>query len=586
MFFKKKIKKFWKNSELFREYIKKYRRYYITGAICLLMVDMLVLIHPLIIKKIIDDLTKGKSFKNVAKLAVVYVIVALLMGVGRYFWRLCFAGSSFKSARDIRYNFLHHLMALTGKFYSKTRSGDLMSLATNDLESVRRMLGPGLLITADAIFYLAMVPILLFYLSPRLALYAFITLPVVPFIMAKMAIKTHDTWIKVQDEFANVTTILHENVSGIRINKAYNNYNYEVEKLEKGSKEYRKRLIKFGVIHSIFHPLVELIFEIGISIFVILGGVYTIKGHVSLGTYVAFFTYINLLTWPMVAIGWTTAMYNKASASKNRIEEVTRLELEIKDTKKESLADNVLTDDIIEIKNLSFSYDNQNEPIIKNIRLNVRRGSTLGIIGEVGSGKSTLVNLLPRLFEVPYGAIHIDGIDVKNYTLKDLRKKIAYVPQEVFLFSESIEENISFSNPDIPSDRISVLSDLVTMKNEIEDFSNGFKTMLGEKGINLSGGQKQRLSIARALAAEAPILILDDTFSSVDTEKEEEILRNLKPIIENTTTIIVSHRLSTLKYADRVITIKDGKIVQDGTHNELRAIDGYYRNLYQIQMEV
>jgi len=613
--FKERIVSFRNNSRLFRRYIRKYRKYYALGFFSLLIVDSLDLVHPLILATVIDNIVSGNSGGHLVWLnslidsivgtnvlgeklicfAALYLLIAVLKAVGRYLWRVYFAGSSFRSAADIRYKFFKHLTLLTGKFYSRARSGDLISLATNDVQSMRMMMGPGLLVLADAIFYLAMVPALLLYKSPGFALYAFITLPIVPFIMAKMSTLFHRKWKQVQDEFSNVTTLVHENISGIRINKSFNTEDFEVKRLRSGSGKYMDRLIEFSIVHSIFHPLIHFIFEIGVIVFIVLGGILTIRGSegVTLGLFVACLSYIGKLTWPMVAIGWVISMYNRAVASNKRMEKVTTLEPEIKDVSPEESS---AREEIykysgggntepceIEFRNLSFSYGN--EPVLKGINLKIKAGSTLGIIGEVASGKSTLVNLIPRLYEVPDEKVFIDSRDIKKYPLRSLRNKISFVPQEVFLFSDSVKNNISFASRELSPSEMLKLSELVCMKKEIESFPNAFETMLGEKGVNLSGGQKQRLSLARALAHNSPVLILDDAFSSVDTEIEEQILSNLKNVFNEKTTIIVSHRISTLRYADRIIVIKDGKIVEDGTGKELMEEKGYFYTLSKIQKE-
>lgn len=581
---KNKIRSFWTSSEVLRKFIIKYKKYYILGIATLFVVDMLDVIHPLIIKRAIDVIKSDASGKHLLWLGFLYLIVSTIKSVGRYYWRVYFLGTSHYSSAHMRREFFKHLTRLTGKFFTKSHSGDLMSLATNDIESIRMLLGMGMLALVDALLYITVVPPILFYLSPRLAIYTFITLPFIPFIMAKMSTMVHKKWEKVQAEYSKLTTLVHENISGVRINKSYNTKEFEVNKVRAQSEVYRNEQIGYASLEALFHPTIEFVFEIGVVVFVILGGIYTIEGGVTLGLFVAFRSYINRLTWPMFALGWVTSLYNSATASNKRIEEVTKLIPEVKEAeipvvginKGEKAAK-------IEFKNLTFAYGEAN--ILENINLTVEAGTTLGIIGQVGCGKSTLVNLLPRLYEVPENSIFVNDIDIRKLSLKNLRQMIAFVPQEVFLFSDSIVNNIGFTSKAPDKEAVKQFAKVVGIYDEIERFPNQFETMLGEKGINVSGGQKQRLSIARALYANSPILILDDSFSSIDTEVEETILNNIRDIIKSRTTIIVSHRISTLKYADKIIAIDKGKIIEEGTHEELYKRQGLYYSLCLLQKE-
>jgi ATP-binding cassette subfamily B protein len=579
-----KLNRFGKNTKVFRRYVRKYKKYYLGGLAALLLVDIFDIMHPFVLGHGIDQIQKGVSFKELALIALLYVVIGIIKSVGKYYWRLNLASSSFRAATDIRREFFEHLTKLTGKFFGRARSGDLMSLATNDINSVRMMLGPGLLILCDAIIYLAIVPGVLIFKSPKLALYTFVTLPLIPFIMYKMSGLIHKRWGIVQEQFANVTTIVHENISGIRVNKSFNTQEFEIKKLTDSSQLYKEKLISYSLINSIYRPVIEFCFELAIVILVAFGGLLVVKGEVTLGLFVTFMSLVNRLTWPMVALGWVSSMYNRALASNQRIEKVTSLEPEIKDiSSKDFKLEKVKGD--VEFKNFTYSYEGDEHPSLKSINLKIEAGTTVGIVGEVGSGKSTLVNMISRMHEIPSNCIYLDSKDIRDYPCELLRKNVAFVPQDVFLFSDSIKKNIIYGNQDLADENIKDFAVKVDIHDEIMGFSHGYDTELGEKGINLSGGQKQRLSIARAMAVNAPVTIFDDSFSSIDTNVEEKILSSLRPFMKDRTTIIVTHRVSTLKYADRIISMAAGKIIEDGSPEELIASGGYFSRLSKLQRE-
>ncbi len=483
---------------------------------------------------------------------------------------------------DLRNDFFAHLQKLSMNFFLDHKTGDIMSRATNDLNAVRMVLGPGIMysITTITMFIISMS--LMFSINFRLTIYALIPFPLLSFLINRFGFLIHKRYEKIQAQFSNLSARIQENLSGIRVIKAYVREDNEIEEFRKQNRKYFENSKSMIKVQSIFFPIIELMGGLGILVVLWYGGIQVISGKISIGDFVAFNGYLLLLLWPVIALGWVISLFQRGTASMGRMNKILNIEPEIKDDKNILKIDNIKGE--IEFRNLTFSYNNINEPILKNINLKIRKGMTVAIVGPTGSGKTTLVNLISRIFDAPDGTLFIDGVPIKRIPLNVLRSNIGYVPQDSFLFSDTIRENIIFGVNNVREEEIINSAEVSQILNDINEFPEKFGTMLGERGINLSGGQKQRVAIARALIRKPKIIILDDALSSVDTYTEEEILKRLKGFMKGRTSIIISHRISTVKDADWIIVLDNGIIVEQGEHNDLIKEDKLYANLYRKQL--
>ena len=564
------------------KYTYKYRYKYLLGLVFLLVVDIIQLIPPKIIGFLTDSISKGTATPNLLLKYIGYIIlIAVVASFSRFVWRVLIFGTSRRVEYDMRSKLFRHLQKMSLNFYNKTKTGDLMALATNDLNAVRMALGPGIIMITDSLVLTITTLSVMFSVNVKLTLLCIIPLPFIALLAIKFGSKIQKRFTKVQEAFSKLTDMIQENFSGIRVVKSFVQEEKEYEKFMKENQNNFDQNMKLVKIWGLMFPLVELIASLSYVILVGIGGTFVVYGNISLGDFMSFNIYLGNLIWPMMAIGWVVNLLQRGAASLGRIEEVLYHDVEIYDKNTDENA--TLNGDIL-INNLTFSYPNSKVPAISNINLKLKKGQTLGIIGRTGSGKSTLVNLLLHLYNVEDGKIFINGYDINRIPLKTLREGIGFVPQEAFLFSTTVAENINLPQDDFDMEKIISSSKESDIYDNIMDFKDGFETVVGERGVTLSGGQKQRISIARTLIKDPDILIFDDCLSAVDAKTEAEILHNLKELMKDKTSIIISHRISAIRDSDIIIVLDNGKIVESGIHKDLIDKKGFYYDIYEKQL--
>ena len=560
-------------------HIYRHKKYVLMGIASLICVDVLQVTVPRITQYVIDRLTKNTAtFQKIIICGAGIVAIALVIGFFRFLWRYFLVGASRKIEREIRQDIYCHLLTLSPQFYDKHKVGDITSHATNDVQAIQRSAGFGTLAAFDAVVLGALAIANMIYTSPKLSLITLLPLPLVTLIVVKFGKMVHFRFDKVQAAFSALTEKAQETISGIRVVKAYGDEKSEQKLFDEKAEDCAKENIKLAKVHAIFDPAISALAMMSLALLLWFGGKKVILGEISPGEFVAFASYIGMLTWPMIAIGVVVNLIQRGSASMERIQAILDTKPDITDGALDAVPPaNILC------KKLNFTYPNTDAPVLKNISFVLKKNTTLGIVGKTGAGKTTLIELLMRLYAAPAGSIFFGDYDICNLKISNVRKKFGYVPQEPFLFAMSIAENIAFGNQNISQNEIEEFAKTVRIHNEIISLADGYETEVGERGITLSGGQKQRIAIARALAAKPEILILDDALSAVDAETETAILENLKSKICNGTNIIIAHRISAVKDADNILVINNGQIEDAGTHNELILREGYYSELYRMQ---
>lgn len=564
------------------KYFKRYKWKLFLGFLFILLSDLAQVYIPLVLRDSIDNLKTGMNPDLVLDAVLKIIVAALLAGIFRFLIRQTIIVVSREIEYDLLNDFWAHIQKLPFRFFRNTPAGNIMALGTNDISAVRMYLGPAVMYSVDTFIKGTMVIAILFTIQPLLTLYILIPLPFVSLVVFGLSRIIHKKFTVIQEKFADLTTKAQENFSGIRVVKSYVREKRETEEFETTSKEYMEKNIEKIKIQALMFPLLFLFIGITSVILIWIGGTMVINNELTIGELTAFVVYLGLLIWPMIAIGWVANLVQQASASMIRLKKVFEEKSEIIDKADESDITDIKGE--IEFRNVEFKYNENAEPVIKNLNLKINRGETLAIIGHTGSGKSSLVSLIPRLYDVTGGDILFDGNSIKNIPLEVVRKNIGFVPQEAFLFSETIQNNVLYGTEQKDFSYAEKFSKISYLDRDVQLFKDRYDTILGEKGITLSGGQKQRTSLARALAIDPKILILDDSFSAVDTHTEEEILRNLKSFMKNRTSIIISHRVSTVKDADNIIVLKEGTIGEQGTHEELVKLNGIYADLHHKQL--
>lgn len=571
------------------KYLLKYKYRLFTGILICIFSNVLKLQIPDLIKDSInsaDDFSKGiitdKSIVKEALLDSILLIigVAILAGVFTFFTRQMIIVTSRLIEFDLKNEIYQQYQKLSLNFYKKNRTGDLMNRISEDVSKVRMYVGPAIMYSMNTMVSIIVTFFLMIQTDVTLTIYTLTPLPILSISIYFLSKLIHKKTTIVQEQLSVLTASAQETFSGIRIIKSYATEIATINNFENIAESSKQKNIDLFKVNALFFPLMILLIGLSNLIVIYVGGLRYIDGFITLGDVAKFIMYVNILTWPVAVIGWVTSIIQQAEASQARINEFLNVEPEIRNTNQ----NNTKIEGSIEFKNVSFTYDDTNITALQNVSFKVIKGETLAILGKTGSGKSTIISILARLYDCDKGVVNIDNQNIENLNLDNLRQSIGFVPQDAFLFSDTIENNIKFGDKCANRDMITQAAKNAYIDHNIAAFADGYKTLVGERGVTLSGGQKQRVSIARAIIKNPKILILDDCLSAVDTETEEIILKNLERITKNRTTLIVSHRISSIKHADKIIVLKEGQIIQEGTHEDLSLKKGFYKELYEQQL--
>ena len=579
-------------------YLLRYQRAFLLGLACVVITTAIQLLSPWVLKLAIDDLNAGVTRGKLAVYAALLLGIAIVGGAFRFLMRRILIGASRDIEYDVRNAFFARLQQMPLAYYQARRTGDLMSRATNDLNAVRTMIGPAVMYSSNTIIVFVVAIMLMTSIDARLTLIALLPLPLVSLSVKYFGSAIHTRFEAIQAQLSDLSAVVQEALSGVRVVRAYNQEPHELARFRAANDEYIRRNRALIRLQGLFYPSMTLFLGFGSLLVLWLGSREAIRGRISVGEFVAFNAYLVMLSWPMIAFGWVTNILQRGMASWKRMLEVLDAGLEIDDRAVSPAGRAVIIRGAIEIRDLTFSYPTATTPALDHVSLRIEAGETAAFIGATGSGKSTLIGLLPRLHEPPPDTVFLDGVDVREIPVASLRAAIGFVPQEPFLFSDTIAENIAFGvhvdprtvqaaesrTPTIPTSegtismaldaRIRAAAAIARLDKDVEAFPKGYDTLVGERGITLSGGQKQRTAIARALMVDPRLLILDDALSAVDTYTEEEILARLRGVMRQRTSLIVSHRVSTVRDADRIFVLDRGRIVEQGRHDELVAKRG------------
>ncbi|TDJ53874.1 MAG: ABC transporter ATP-binding protein [Ignavibacteria bacterium] len=572
-----------RNLYTLKKYFVRYKKKLFLGFIFILLSNAGSVYVPLLLKDSINALQQNTSESELLKYGMMIVGASLFAGFFRFLIRETIIVVSREIEFDLRKDFWAHIQKLPLRYFQNTSTGNIMAHATNDINAVRMFLGPAVMYSTDTFIRLMIVLTIMILLNVELTMFALLPLPFLSIVVFILGKKIHQKFTLIQEKFSELTTIVQENFSGIRVIKAYVREENESEKYAENSKDYLNKKMSLVRVQALIMPILFMITGISTIIVIWLGGIKVINGEMSLGEMTAFIVYLGILIWPMIAVGWVINIVQQAEASMKRVNNILAQPYEIEDNENTDYSIANLRGNI-EFKNVSFRYNEHLPEIIKNINLKIPGGTSLAIMGYTGSGKTSFINLIPRLYDCTEGEVLIDGYNVKTIPLGTLRTNIGMVQQEPFLFSDSVINNISYGLKEIDEKRVKKVAEIANFAKDVEQFPHKYETVVGERGITFSGGQKQRCSLARALAINPQILILDDSFSSIDTHTEEEILNNLKEYLDGKTSIIISHRISTVKDADNIIVLDEGKIAEQGTHDELITLEGIYADLHFKQM--
>ncbi len=549
---------------------------------CVFMTNLVRMGAPIVLRHAVDELATSISHSKLLEYGGLLILIALGQGVFLFTQRRLLINMSRDIEYDLRNDFYAHLQKLPFEFYQTHRTGDLMARATNDLSAVRMIVGPALMYSMNTIFAMALLVPLMAAISWRLTLLAFLSMPLVASATNYFSKRIHDRFEKVQEYFGTVSNRAQESLAGVRVIRAYTQEEQEIESFKRVNRESVNRNLSLIRLSGIFHPILQFFIGLGFIAVLWYGGSLTISGSITIGQFVQFTLYLGYLVWPMIALGWVINMFQRGMASMGRMHDIMSIEPSIRDSSETSGASEIEGE--LEFRDLTFTYAGAARPALEDINLRIAPGQTVAFVGAVGSGKSTLMNLVTRLLDAEPDQVLIDGRSIRGIPLDALRASIGYVPQETFLFSETIAENIAFGVEHATQEEIERAAVEAGIAEDVLEFPKGYETLVGERGITLSGGQKQRTAIARALIRRPKILILDDSLSSVDTYTEEKILTHLRRIMRGRTSLIVSHRVSTVKDADLIVVLEDGRIAESGTHYSLIARGGLYAELYEKQL--
>ncbi len=576
-----------KNLRPLYPYLKKYRSSYLWGTLCVFLNNGIWILFPQVIRRAVDDLHLGVTRHKLLTYALLLLAVAGAKGIFQFLTRWIVIGVSREIEFDLRNALFRHLESLSYSYYQRTRTGDIMAKATNDLNAVRMLLGPAIMYSANTIVFTAGALAFMMAISPKLTFYAFLPLPVVSIVVQYFGRRIHERFERIQAMFSDISARAQENFSGARVIRAYVQEEAEIAAFEGSNQEYIRRSLKLVRLMGMLWPTLETMLGFAIVLLLWMGGRDVINGRISVGDFVAFNTYMVQLTWPVIALGWVINLFQRGTASVVRISEIMVERAEIADAPGIEAAFAAKGDSSgvageIEFRGLNFGYNGV--PLLRNINLRIPAGSSLAIVGPTGSGKSTLVSLIPRIYDAEPGTVLLDGRPLREYPLRLLRGNIGFVPQETFLFSETIRENIALGREQATDAEVQAAADAANIAAEIESFPDKYQTVVGERGITLSGGQKQRTAIARAILRTPRVLLLDDALARVGSHTEARLLNHLREVMQGRTTIFISHRVSTVRNADRIAVLHGGEIVELGTHEELLARNGYYTDLYNKQL--
>ncbi len=571
-----------------RPYLARHRKTLTWGLLTVVASNLFTVAQPLFVGRAIDSLKSGLASRQIdtstlLMYAGLIVGFSFVSGIFTFLTRQTIIVVSRRIEYDLRNDFLAHIQKLPLTYFQNTPTGDLMAHATNDIGAVRNSLGPGIMYPTDTLMTFLLVLSVMLYQDWQLTLLALIPLPFVSYAVYRLGKVVHVKFEERQAQYSKLTTRAQENLSGIRVVKAYVREAYETGLFRTLSWDYLKKNLVLAKVQSIMWPLMFLLVGFSMVITLYFGGMRVIDGRLTIGTLTAFFGYLMMLIWPMIAFGWVINILQQGAASMGRLAKIFDTEPDIRDTAETDPSITTIRG-AIEFRGVSFRHANAEQFALRDITLEIPAGTTLAVVGYTGSGKSTLVNLIPRMYEVTGGELLIDGVNVRHIPLQVLRSRIGYVPQETFLFSDTLAENISYGTDNGTEEHVRAAAEISQISRDVTDFPRGFQTILGERGITLSGGQKQRTSIARAVMRKPAILILDDALSAVDTYTEEEILKRLRGVMRGRTSIIISHRISTVKDADQIVVLHEGRITERGTHDELIERGGIYAELYRKQL--
>jgi ATP-binding cassette subfamily B protein len=574
-------------------YLRKHWRGLVAGCFSVLFTNAIWVLFPQVIRRATDDLNSGVLRHKLITYSLLLIAIAAGKGIFQFLTRWIVIGISRDIEFDLRNNLFRHLESLSYSYYQRTRTGDIMARATNDLNAVRMLLGPAIMYSANTLVFTTGALIFMIGISPKLTAWAFLPLPIVSITVQYFGRRIHERFERIQAMFSDISARAQENFSGARVIRAYAQEEAEIRAFEADNREYIARSIKLVRLMGMLWPTLETLLGFAIVLVLWMGGREVLLGRMQVGDFVAFNLYMVQLTWPVISLGWVVNIIQRGRASMGRINQILTETPEIKDDQAVARygAETPICGEI-EFRNLNFAYAGEDRvderraavPVLNNINLRIPAGSSLAIVGPTGAGKSTLVSLIPRIYNAEAGAVLIDGHPIREFQLEHLRRNIGFVPQETFLFSETIGGNISFGTENATPEQVREAAEIAGLARDIEAFPEKYATLVGERGLTLSGGQKQRTAIARAVIRNPRILVLDDALASVDTQTEEHILNHLRQVMRGRTTIFISHRVSTVRNADRIAVLHEGQIVEYGTHDELVALNGYYTSLYNKQL--
>ena len=569
-------------------YLKRYRWGLLWGAFCVVFSNGAWVLLPKVIGHAVEDLNTGVTSAKLLHFAFEMLELAAVRGIFLFLTRWVVIGISRDIEFDLRNDLFAHLETLSYSYYQRTRTGDIMARMTNDLNAVRMLMGPAIMYSANTLLFTAAALAFMVQISPKLTFYAFLPLPVVSIVIQYFGRRIHERFERIQAMFSEISARAQENFSGVRVVRAYVQEEAEIKAFETANQEYVSRSLKLVRLMGMLWPTLEFMLGVAMVLVLWMGGREVLAGQMQIGGFTAFTIYMMQLTFPVIALGWVVNIFQRGTASLVRLSEIMQEQPEIKD-EPEAHAERPIgerqTQEVageIEFRGLNFAYDGKQ--VLHEVNLRIPAGSSMAIVGPTGSGKTTLMSLIPRIYDAAPSTILIDGRPIREFSIASLRKQIGFVPQETFLFSDRIRDNIAYGVESASGEEIHRSAEAASIASEIEAFPEGYQTMVGERGITLSGGQKQRTAIARALIRNPRILILDDALSSVDTHTEDRILNHLREVMQGRTTIFISHRVSTVRNADRIAVLHEGRIVETGTHDELLALNGYYSDLYNKQL--